>query len=56
MSLQVRVSFALGKIAAALAFAGIAVAAHADTVRITVSHYSDATGPYFNRMAQEFEK
>jgi hypothetical protein len=38
MSLQVRVSFALGKIAVALAFAGMAVTAHADTVRITVSH------------------
>ncbi|MBB5423115.1 multiple sugar transport system substrate-binding protein [Paraburkholderia sp. JPY158] len=56
MSLQVRASFALGMIAVALSFAGIAVAAHADTVRITVSHYSDATGPYFNKMAQEFEK
>jgi multiple sugar transport system substrate-binding protein len=56
MSLPVRVSLALGKIAVALAFAGIAVAAHADTVRITVSHYSDATGPYFRKMAQQFEK
>ncbi|MGF6931310.1 multiple sugar transport system substrate-binding protein [Paraburkholderia sp. UCT70] len=49
-------SFTLSKIAVGLAFAGIAVAAHADTVRITVSHYSDATGPYFNKMAHEFEK
>ncbi len=53
---QVLVSLALGKIAVGLLFAGIAVAAHADTVRITVSHYSDATGPYFNKMAHEFEK
>ncbi|MEM5300158.1 sugar ABC transporter substrate-binding protein [Burkholderia sp. JPY481] len=56
MSLQLCGSFALGKIAVALAFAGMAVPAHTDTVRITVSHYSDATGPYFNKMAQEFEK
>ncbi|MFP3556687.1 sugar ABC transporter substrate-binding protein [Paraburkholderia sp. SIMBA_049] len=53
---QVLVSCTLSKIAVGLAFAGIAVAAHADTVRITVSHYSDATGPYFNKMAREFEK
>ncbi|KXU83464.1 bicyclomycin resistance protein [Paraburkholderia monticola] len=46
----------LARIVAGLAFAGIAVTAHPDTVRITVSHYSDATGPYFNRMAREFEK
>jgi multiple sugar transport system substrate-binding protein len=53
---QVLASFALGKIAIGLAFSAIAVAAHADTVRITVSHYSDVTGPYFHKMAQEFEK
>jgi multiple sugar transport system substrate-binding protein len=53
---QVLVSFALPTIIVAFAFSGIAVRAHADTVRITVSHYSDATGPYFNETAQEFEK
>ncbi|WP_222945026.1 ABC transporter substrate-binding protein [Paraburkholderia sp. 31.1] len=53
---QVLVSFALPTIIVGFAFAGIAVTAHADTVRITVSHYSDATGPYFNKMAHEFEK
>lgn len=56
MSLQTRASFALGKIAVALACAGLAVAAHADTVRVTVAHYSDATAPYFQQVASEFEK
>ena len=56
MSLQIRASFALGTIAVALAFAGVTVTAHADTVRVTVSHYSDATGPYFKKMAEDFEK
>ncbi|MGV2290106.1 sugar ABC transporter substrate-binding protein [Trinickia sp. YCB016] len=56
MSLQSRASLALGKFAVALAFAGIAVAAQADTVRVTVAHYSDATAPYFEKMAREFEK
>ena len=56
MSLHARASLALGKVAVALAFAGIAVAAHADTVRVTVAHYSDATGPYFEKMARDFEK
>ena len=31
-------------------------AAHADTVRMTVSYYSAATGPYFEKMAAEFHK
>ncbi|RFU48421.1 ABC transporter substrate-binding protein [Paraburkholderia sp. DHOC27] len=56
MSLQARASFTLGKIAVALAFAGLTVAAHADTVRVTVAHYSDATAPYFQQVASEFEK
>ena len=56
MSLQARASFALGKIAVALACAGLAVAAHADTVRVTVAHYSDATAPYFQQVASDFEK
>jgi multiple sugar transport system substrate-binding protein len=56
MSLQARASFALGKIAVALACAGLAVAAHADTVRVTVAHYSDSTAPYFQQVASEFEK
>ncbi|WP_233807194.1 ABC transporter substrate-binding protein [Paraburkholderia sp. HP33-1] len=53
---HVPASLALARMALGIAFAGIAVAAYGDMVRITVSHYSDATGPYFNRMAQEFEK
>ena len=56
MSLHARASLALGKVAVALAFAGIAVAAQADTVRVTVAHYSDATAPYFEKMARNFEK
>jgi multiple sugar transport system substrate-binding protein len=56
MSLQARASFALGKIAVALTIAGLAVAAHADTLRVTVAHYSDATAPYFEKMAKEFEQ
>jgi multiple sugar transport system substrate-binding protein len=56
MSLHARASLALGKVAVALAFAGIAVSAHADTVRVTVAHYSDATAPYFEKMARNFEK
>ncbi|WP_114809778.1 ABC transporter substrate-binding protein [Paraburkholderia kururiensis] len=56
MSLQARVSTALGRLAVALAFAGIAHAAQADTVRVTVAHYSDATAPYFEKMARQFEK
>ncbi|TKC86330.1 sugar ABC transporter substrate-binding protein [Trinickia terrae] len=56
MSLQSRASLALGKFAVALAFAGMAVAAQADTVRVTVAHYSDATAPYFEKMARNFEK
>ena len=31
-----------------------AVAARAETVHMTVSYYSDATGPYFQQMADEF--
>ncbi|MFP4896213.1 ABC transporter substrate-binding protein [Paraburkholderia sp. EG304] len=53
---QVFVSFALPTIFVAFALSGIAVPAQAETVRITVSHCSDATGPYFNKMAHEFEK
>ncbi len=56
MSLHARASLTLGKIAVALAFAGIAIAARADTVRVTVAHYSDATAPYFEKMARQFEK
>jgi len=55
MSFQLRATTALGKLAAALVFAGVALAAHADTVRVTVAHYSDATAPYFEKMAKEFE-
>ena len=55
MAFQARASSALGKLAAALALAGIAVAAHADTIRVTVAHYSDATAPYFEKMAKQFE-
>lgn len=56
MDLCCRAAFTVSKISAALAFSGAALLAHADTVRITISHYSDATGPYFEKMAQEFEK
>ena len=56
MSLHARASLTLGKVAAALAFAGLALSAHADTVRVTVAHYSDATAPYFEKMARQFEK
>ena len=41
--------------AACLLSAGLA-AARADTVRVTVAEYSDATGPYFRKMADEFHK
>lgn len=33
-----------------------ALASRADTVRVTVAEYSNATGPYFEKMAQEFTK
>jgi multiple sugar transport system substrate-binding protein len=56
MSLHARASLTLGKLAVALAFAGVAIAAHADTVRVTVAHYSDQTAPYFEKMARQFEK
>jgi multiple sugar transport system substrate-binding protein len=56
MSLRACASLAFGRIAVALAFAGLASAAQADTVRVTVAHYSDATAPYFQKMASEFEK
>ncbi|WP_216851179.1 ABC transporter substrate-binding protein [Acidisphaera sp. L21] len=39
---------------AAMLFAS--AAAQADTVRMTVSYYSAATGPYFEKMAAEFHK
>ena len=39
---------------AAMLFAS--AAAQADTVRMTVSYYSAATGPYFEKMAAEFTK
>lgn len=56
MSLHARASLTLGKLAVALTLAGIAMSAQADTVRVTVAHYSDATAPYFEKMAKEFEK
>jgi multiple sugar transport system substrate-binding protein len=55
MAFQARAFSAAGKLAAALAFAGIAMTAHADTIRVTVAHYSDATAPYFEKMAKQFE-
>lgn len=30
------------------------IAAHADTVKFTAAYYSDATGPYFEKMAADF--
>ena len=56
MSLHARASLTLGKLAVALTLAGIAMSAQADTVRVTVAHYSDSTAPYFEKMAKEFEK
>jgi multiple sugar transport system substrate-binding protein len=56
MSLHARASITLGKLAVALTVAGIATAVHAETVRVTVAHYSDATAPYFEKMARNFEK
>ena len=44
----------LGGIAAALI--AFAAPAKADTVRVTVSFYSAATGPFFEKMAAEFTK
>jgi multiple sugar transport system substrate-binding protein len=41
--------------ALALSIAGFAPAS-AETVRVTVSYYSAATGPYFEKMAAEFHK
>ena len=39
-----------------LAVLGLSAAtpARAETVRVTVSYYSDATGPYFEKMAAAF--
>ena len=36
------------------AFAALALPARAETVRMTVSYYSAATGPYFEKMAADF--
>jgi len=55
MAFHARAFTAAGKLAAALALAGIAATAHADTIRVTVAHYSDATAPYFEKMAKQFE-
>ena len=41
--------------ALALSVAGVR-AASAETVHVTVSYYSAATGPYFEKMAAEFHK
>ncbi len=43
-------------LAAALAVAFGAGAARAETVRVTAAYYSDKTGPYFDKMAEEFHK
>ena len=45
----------LGGVALMLALASIG-GARAETVRMTVSYYSAATGPYFQKMADEFHK
>ena len=39
-----------------LAMAPLVAPAQADTVRVTVSYYSAATGPFFEKMAAEFAK
>lgn len=46
---------ALRATAAALAFAALAGAASAQTVRVTVAEYSSRTGPYFEEAAAAFE-
>ncbi|MFC0399906.1 ABC transporter substrate-binding protein [Paraburkholderia rhizosphaerae] len=56
MSLHARASLTLGKLAVALTLVGAALAAQAETVRVTVAHYSDQTAPYFEKMARQFEK
>ncbi|AIO66383.1 ABC transporter substrate-binding protein [Burkholderia oklahomensis] len=50
------ISIAFRNVVAALAVASAAANAHADTIRVTVAHYSDATAPYFETMARNFEK
>jgi len=57
--MQVRLSHRLTRAAVALAafgLAGLAPAARAETVRVTVAFYSDQTEPYFKKMAEAFEK
>ena len=54
MRLECRFLARLG-LGACLLISGFA-AAQADTVRVTVAEYSDATGPYFQKMAAAFTK
>lgn len=49
-------SSALVAACAALAVACGVTAARAETVRVTAAYYSDKTGPYFDKMAQEFHQ
>ena len=44
----------LGVVACAALGLALPMRAQAETVRMTVSYYSAATGPYFEKMAQEF--
>ena len=51
-----RCSSYVGAAAMALGLAGAAGAAHATDVRFTVAAYSEKTGPYFEKLADEFHK
>lgn len=54
--MQVRLT-QLTRAAVALTAMGLAgITAQAETVRVTVAYYSDKTGPYFQKMAEAYEK
>jgi len=54
--LLARTALAAAALAAALVLAPWGRAARAETVRVTVAEYSDATGPYFRKMADQFHQ
>ena len=55
--MQVRFTQRLSRTAVALAIAGLTGSALlADTVRVTVAYYSEATEPYFKKMAEAYQK
>ena len=53
---DIRAMRQLALTAAAGVVALMPLAARAQTVHVTAAYYSAATGPYFNKMAKEFEK